>query len=141
MSLYDVKLALQRNWYQPIQLLSTYGLAKENISYTPIAGKPYVQFTFAPNNPSPLGMGEQSVGVDNQTGLYYIEVYEVANEGDAQANNDFETIKARYYTGKNLTYNGQAVQIIACGREAGGIVDDSWYRFRINISWRAQTPR
>lgn len=141
MSLQDVKLALQRNWYLPTQLLSSYGLAKENVTFSPTAGTAYVSLSFTPNQPRALSMGGTAVGTDLVTGIYTIEVFYPSNSGDTQSLTDFETIRARFPSGKQLSYNNQVVEIMSCGRTVGSIVDTSWFRIRINVEWTAQTLR
>ena len=141
MSLQDVKLALQRNWYLPTQLLSSYSVAKENVTFTPTDNVAYVQVTFTPNQPSSITMGGTSVGTDLVTGIYTIELFYPSNTGDTQSLSDFETIRTRFQSGKLLSYNNQVVQVMSCGRTVGSIVNTSWFRIRINIEWRAQTLR
>lgn len=141
MSLQDVKLALQRNWYLPTQLLSSYAVAKENVAFTPTDNAAYVRLTFAPNQPRAISMGGMSTGTDIVTGNFVVEMFYPSQTGDAQACVDFETVRTRYASGKNLLHNSQSVQIMSCGRTSGSIVDTSWFRVRINVEWRAQTLR
>lgn len=141
MSLQDVKLALQRNWYLPTQLLSSYAVAKENVTFTPTDNAAYVKLSFVPNQPNPITMGGTAVGTDLTTGIYTIELFYPSNTGDAQSLSDFETVRTRFPSGKLISNNNQVVQIMSCGRTVGSIVDTSWFRVRINVEWRAQTLR
>lgn len=141
MSLQDVKLALQRNWYLPTQLLSSYAVAKENVTFTPTDNAAYVQLTFAPNQPIPHTAGRVNIGKDLVAGWYYIDLFYPSNTGDAQAATDYELIRARYHSGEDLTYNGQSVRIMSCGRTSGSVLDNSWFKVRVKVMFEAQTLR
>lgn len=135
MSLYDVKMALQRNYYLPTQVLSSYAVASENRTFTP-ESTAYTTLTFTPNAPEIY-----TNTLDLVTGIYSIELFYPANTGDAQACTDFETLRTRYRVGTQLSHNSQVVEIMSCSRTVGSIVNTSWFRIRVDINFRAQISR
>lgn len=138
-TLYNAKMALQRAFYLPTQLLA-YDVALENVEYTPQADTAYAKFTFSPESTEPLTAGKND-GDDLTKGYFYIELFYPKNTGDAQACTDFETIRARYRSGVSFSHNGTAATIIACSRTQGSIVDETYYRIRVNIFFHTRTSR
>jgi hypothetical protein len=137
-TLYNAKMALQRAFYLPTPLLSC-DVALENVEYTPQADTKYAKLTFSPEATEPLTMGID--GDDLVKGYFYIELFYPKNTGDAQACTDFEIIRARYRSGVSFTYNGTVATIIACSRTQGSIVDETYYRIRVNIFFHTRTSR
>lgn len=137
-TLYNAKMALQRAFYLPTQLLSC-DVALENVEYTPQADTAYASMAFSPDFTESLTMGLD--GDDLTKGYFYIELFYPKNTGDAQACNDFETIRARYHSGAHLSYSGTSVTIISCSRTQGSIVDETYYRIRVNIFFHTRTSR
>lgn len=138
MSLHDVKMALQRNYYLPTQVLS-YPICRENTDFDPTSGTAYAALTFVPNEPKPYTKGTN--GTDLVTGIYDVELFYPSNTGDSQACLDFETLRARYKVGHYLTYSSQAVEIMSCSRTEGSIVNTAWFRVLVRISFRARISR
>lgn len=135
MSLYDVKMALQRNYYLPTQVLS-YPICRENTDFDPTSGTAYAALTFVPNEPAIY-----TNTLDLVTGIYNIELFYPSNTGDVQACTDFETLRTRYRVGTQLSYNSQVVEIMSCSRTEGSIVNTAWFRVLVRVNFRAQISR
>lgn len=135
MSLYDVKMALQRNYYLPTQVLS-YPICRENTDFDPTSGTAYSALTFVPNEPSIY-----TNTLDLVTGIYNIELFYPSNTGDVQACTDFETLRTRYRVGTQLSYNSQVVEVMSCSRTEGSIVNTAWFRVLVRVNFRAQISR
>ena len=135
MSLYDVKMALQRNYYLPTQVLS-YPVCRENTDFDPTSGTAYAALTFVPNEPAIY-----TNTLDLVTGIYNIELFYPSNTGDAQACTDFETLRTRYRVGTQLSYKSQVVEVMSCSRTEGSIVNTAWFRVLVRVNFRAQISR
>ena len=135
MSLYDVKMALQRNYYLPTQVLS-YPICRENTDFDPTSGTAYVALKFVPNEPAIY-----TNTLDLVTGIYNIELFYPSNTGDVQACTDFETLRTRYRVGTQLSYNSQVVEVMSCSRTEGSIVNTAWFRVLVRVNFRAQISR
>ena len=135
MSLYDVKMALQRNYYIPTQVLS-YPICRENTDFDPTSGTAYAALTFVPNEPAIY-----TNTLDLVTGIYNIELFYPSNTGDTQACTDFETLRTRYRVGTQLSYNSQVVEVMSCSRTEGSIVNTAWFRVLVRVNFRAQISR
>lgn len=136
MSLQNVKMALQRRYYLPTQLLETYPVAFENVTFTPTAGSPYVSLIFSPSQPNPYTNTE-----DLMYGVYYVELNYPTGTGDAQMIADFETVRSRFMNGTQLLYGGTVTEIMSCGRNAGSVMDNNWFRTSVRINFRARILR
>lgn len=136
MSLQNVKMALQRRYYLPTQLLATYPVAFENIKFTPTVGTPYVTLVYSPGQPNPYTNTE-----DLMYGVYYIELNYPSGTGDAQMLTDFETVRTRFVSGTQLSHGGTVTEIMSCGRTAGSIMDNNWFRTSIRVNFRARILR
>lgn len=135
MSLYDVKMALQRNYYIPTQVLS-YPICRENTDFDPTSGTAYAALAFVPNEPAIY-----TNTLDLVTGVYSIELFYPSNTGDVQACTDFEILRTRYRVGTQLSYNSQVVEVMSCSRTEGSIVNTAWFRVLVRVNFRAQISR
>lgn len=118
----------------------TFGLpwASENRAYAPAAGTAWAEVFILPNQPSVASLG--GGGLDAHDGIMQINLNYPAGDGAAAAKQKATTIRAYFYAGRIVSYGGQDVEIVSCGRGPGRNVD-SWFRVPVTVQWRAWTTR
>jgi hypothetical protein len=117
-------------------MLSGMGIAYENQSFKPVAGKPYAQLRYFPNETAPLGIGStnETTGVFSVTLRYPVDLGAIVVKSKAQA------IVDHFRPGSYIYYEGQRVDIVHSS-SGSGIIEEGWYKQTIDIRFRAFSAR
>ena len=112
--------------------------AKENTIFTPVAGRPYLVEEFDPST-NVLRAGPAASGVREETGMYHLRWYGLANTGMLGIRQAVQALAARFTPGTNLSAGADTVRIRG---DVGAMVsriaprEDGWAVCVLSISWR-----
>ena len=112
--------------------------AKENTIFAPVAGRPYLVEEFDPAT-NVLRAGPAASGVREETGMYHLRWYGLANTGMLGIRQAVQALAARFTPGTNLTAGSDIVRIRG---DVGAMVsriaprEDGWAVCVLSIPWR-----
>lgn len=112
--------------------------AKENTAFTPIAGRPYLVEEFIPTT-NTLRAGPSANGVREESGLYDLRWYGLANTGVLGIRQAVDALAARFTPGTTLTAGSDVVRVrgdLAPFSSHIGAGDDGWALCVLSIPWR-----
>ena len=133
-----IRAALVSRITQAPALITADRVAYENVKFTAPAQGAWLEFSFMPSGSQPATLG--SGGRDQDSGIAQILVCEPAGAGNG-ASLDFSTkVKARFFAGQVLSYQGQSVTIDHIDA-APSYSTATAYKTPISIYWKAKTTR
>ena len=112
--------------------------AKENTIFTPVAGRPYLVEEFDPAT-NVLRAGPAASGVREETGMYHLRWYGLANTGMLGIRQAVQALAARFTPGTNLTAGSDTVRIrgdVGPMKTRVAPRDDGWAVCLLTIPWR-----
>lgn len=101
-------------------------------------GPTWLQFFFAPNDPEVNTLG--SLGNDRYRGFFQLDINTQPGDGEAETFSKYAAMRAVFFAGKELQYNGTSVLITSCGLSQGRRVDE-YYRKSITVFWQTDITR
>jgi len=111
----------------------------ENTGEDQQGGQPWCEFSFTPNAPDVLTLGDD--GENEHTGFAQVNLNYPLNSGIGESMDKVAEIMAVFKIGTDLVYNGQTVTVTRCGQDRGGQNENGFYQSIVSIEWRATTPR
>jgi len=131
----DIQGALIDHWVDSALGIST---AYENSKFSPVEGTPWARLTILPSQPEIMTLGPS--GEDEHLGILQIDLYYPTDEGNSPVLTMADSIRTAYKAGTSLSYNGQSVVILNCGR-SGGELENGYFKIMLNVAYRARTTR
>lgn len=132
---YDISAALDT------QLNAMSGLppvAWENDSYIPVVGTLYLRATHIPADSLAATIG--SSGIDDNIGVYQIDVFAPADEGKYEAWIMADNIANQFKRDTDLLYNGRTVRITRASI-GNANVSGGWYQIPVVIVYQSYTAQ
>jgi len=110
----------------------------ENAAFTPPTAEPWAAVYFVPSQPVVATLGQG--GMDRHDGFFQIDINFPANTGTKQCSDKADSIQNAFTVGKGVSYSGQEVKIVSCGRSQGRIVN-GFYRVSLTVVYYAHVTR
>lgn len=110
----------------------------ENMVVSPVNGRPYIVEEFAPAG-GVLRTGPAANGVREETGLYHLRWYGLANTGMLGIRQAIQALEARFTPGTTLTAGIDTVRVrgdVAPFVSPIAVRDDGWVVCVLSIPWR-----
>lgn len=134
----DISAALDVN-LNVYAAANSVSVAWENIDFTPTAGTLFVRPTLLPADSVQSGLG--ATGIDNNLGIYQIDVIAPLDKGKFAATSNADLIGQQFKRGTILTYNGLTVTLSKTSR-GSGIRDGGWFIIPVFVTYQSFTqPR
>lgn len=118
------------------------GRAWENVKFTPVAGRPYIEEDFVPQ-PSRLRTFPASGGIVEEPGLYILKWYGLSRTDVVAIRKCVDALKARFAPGTGITLSdGNVVRVRTdIGPFAGQIVPiaGGWSVLTLTVPWLARS--
>lgn len=108
----------------------------ENLPFTPPDAEAWFRATLLPARSESAGIGVDAP--DREIGIFQIDVFTPAGEGEGNARDLVDAIEAAFPRGSSCTYNGTTVTIESRWAEVS-IQEPDWFHIPVNIAWRADT--
>lgn len=115
--------------------------AWENKAFEPTSGRPYVEEDFAPATSELISVPANGGSLE-ETGLYVLKVYGVANTGLGAIHKTVDALKLLFTPGTTITSGSDQIRVRGdVGPFAGQMIPqgDSWTVRTLTIPWRART--
>jgi hypothetical protein len=112
--------------------------ARENVIFQPIDGRPWVEEEFIPAGGT-LTAGPYANGVREETGLYVVRWYGIANTGALGLRRAIDALAARFACGTAMVAGSNVVRVrgdVAPFASRIAPRDDSWAVCSLTIPWR-----
>lgn len=113
-------------------------VAWQNDQYKPVLGTSYLRPTVLPAETFGATIGPSSVGSDNNSGIYQIDIFTKAGVGGAASRTLADSIADHFKPGTELTYNSQLTRCISVS-QLSPIEGKGWYHRPIEIRYLAIT--
>lgn len=113
--------------------------AFENVDFTPVSGRPYVEEDFIAATNTLLTTNASS-GTLEETGLYVLKWYGLSNYGVSALRKSVDALKALFAPGTTVAVGSNTVRVRAdVGPFTGQILpqDGGWSVLTLTIPWRA----
>jgi len=112
--------------------------ARENVIFQPTDGRPWVDEEFIPAG-GVLYAGPYANGVREETGLYVVRWYGIANTGALGLRRAIDALAARFAPGTTMTAGSDVVRVrgdVAPYASRIAPRDDSWAVCSLTVPWR-----
>lgn len=119
-------------------LFSGVAIEYENSPVTPAAGAKWIQIYSMITTPRADTLG--AAGQDRVDCITQVTINYPLASGKGAADTDYETIRARFPGGTNVTQDGQVATVINCGMSTG-TKSENWFKVHFSINWYAFLPR
>lgn len=116
------------------------GRSWENVDFTPSTGSPYISEQFVPAASRLIGVA--SGGTVEETGLYVVTYYGLANYGFGAIRRVIDAYKARFAPGTSIAVGSANVRVRGDTSVYSGQIiplDDGYASCQLTIPWRAWT--
>lgn len=124
-------------------------ISYENRKFEPKAGQAWSRFTILPNDAEAVTMGRN--GEDEITGLLQVDLFHPVEAGTGAALDIADAVRAAFWVGRRISYQGQEVVIRSSGISPGwevsasgvsaGTTSTGWHRHTITINFYARAQR
>lgn len=112
--------------------------ASENKAFTPPVDAPWSEVCYVPGVPTMGSIG--SLGMDELEGYLEVRINVPLNSGTEVVMTKADALRAYFFAGRALVYQGQEVRIKGAGTKPGYKADNSWKTPTV-IRFYAQIPR
>lgn len=135
MSLSKVRSAMVQAYVEASLGLS---YASENKVFTPPVNAPWAEVTYLPGEPTLGSIGLK--GMDELEGYLQVNINTPTNTGTELAMLKVDMLRAYFFAGRALTYQGQEVRVKGVGIKPGFRSENTW-KIPTLIRFYAQIPR
>ena len=104
-----------------------YTIVGENSPEAPNHNEPWLGLNYIPDIPDVATLGDG--GEDDIRGILQVDVFLPLGKGEKQALDVADSFRSYFTAGRRLSYSGQEVVIVGCGRSSG-FVSDNFFRGR-----------
>lgn len=112
--------------------------ATENVSFTPVSGRPYAEEEFSPST-SEVFSAPARTGEMVEDGIYVLKLYGLSGKGTAALRKSVDALKALFTPGTNLTAGSHTVRMIPSAAATTGQLiplTSGWTALVLTIPWR-----
>jgi len=95
----------------------------------------WYRITCLPGEPAAAGIGESAA--NRHVGIFQIDIFDPAGNGDGATIAEAERIAACYKRDTVLVYSGVTVRCVKAYRSAGNSDDPAWFMVSVVVRWTA----